>query len=138
MKGIISAVLATLLVAGTAFGHEETDEVTFTEALTQFTVSQTLVSAAMDEAQLSGMEGFAMQAFKDELGNALDIWQGLVVESCAADWYSAVEVSWMLQIAVFRELGTNNAEPLIGAIGGVGSLVQYYQTNAAVACGLGD
>ena len=78
-----------------------------------------------------------MQELEAELGAALDDWQGIVVESCASDWHTVVEVYFMLNVAVFRELGSDDADSLIESLDGIGVLLDYYQTNATVACGLG-
>ena len=86
-KAILSAVLATLLIAGTAMAQDE-EEITFREALTEYTVATALVDAAFEEASLNGYEGLSMQALTDEVGAALDTWQSLVVESCASQWYT--------------------------------------------------
>lgn len=134
IRAVVAAVLATMLIAGTAIAQEE--EMSFRDALTEYTVSQALVSAAWDEAQFNGYEGLSQQALETAVGDALDRWQPLVVESCAADWHTVVEVYWMLQVAIFREIGSETGSELIDAIAGIGTLVDYYQTNATVACGL--
>ena len=136
MKTIITAVLAVLLIAGTALSHEQ-EETTFIEALTQKTISEALISAAYENAATMGFEGLSVQAVEDELQAALDNWQSIVVESCATDWHSAVTVWFMLNIAVLREIDAGGGDELIDAMAGASTLVSYYETNATVACNLG-
>ena len=135
IRAVIAAVLATMLIASTAVS-QTVEETSFRDALTEYTVSQTLVAASMEEASFNGYEGLAMQALEEEIGNALDRWQSLVVESCAADWATTVEVFWMLNVGFMRELGTPEGEAMLNAMDGIGALVSYYQTNATVACEL--
>ena len=136
MKSIVSAVLAMLLLSSTASARVE-EEVTFQEALTDWTISWALIDAAAEEASFNAFEGPTQQTFLEELDVALDKHLALVIESCATDWHRVTIVQFQNTIAFWRNLGTPSSDAYLDAIPGLNGLVNYYQTNATIACGLG-
>ena len=138
MKASILAVLMTIIFTGTALAHEPAPADSFTTALQTYTQSVALVTAASDDAEANGYEGISQQSLENELSDALDRMESLVVESCYRDWYRIAVVMVQVNITYWEHMRTGDtvgANNIAGALPALNSLLNEYQTDAVVACG---